>query len=688
MGVLIDLRYMDYLCNEDSEGGSEEVNFCDSHKEDGHVSNQITEASLPIATKKSEGGTESRVEVDFSKDAGEVSFALLQNIEKIAKQVKRGEEEVREGEEEERGKSEEKGKREERKMVKFNSMGDKVSEIQKVYFLSERNPSLSSQSLDNSLKSPNNPRITPPNCNPSSPPTSPNLKRESLKGEEEEGGKSKKGKGKKEKKGKKGKKGGSEGKQKLSQSSRSEELRRYSVAHASPPSTPPSTSSSKRLRSSQGDTNNRRKVTSMTVDSPDSTSKNASWRASSYAGRGRRPSGAIMSKKEVEELYLPKIRRFKLGKVGEVSWSNEELSNVPPSSLFEKLMKKLKEEKQTVERICLDRNKIETLTGSEFATISSFNLNNQLKVLSVSHNMLRELDKGISLLSSLTHLDFSFNLLSSLPPQIGELLHLKKLFLQYNKISQLPSSLSNLLLLNTFDISCNLLSSIPKELSSCISLKSAKFEDNPLVSPPISVAKKGWKAIIKYWLKKKGEEEGVQETTKNPTAALISLLHNQQQAGSSGGGEEYVELSLDEELMVVMSSPFGLKCFMSFLESVYAHENLLFIIKVDEYKCAGEDPIVLEKLAKEIHSEFIDPESPQAVNLPFEFVGQMKSKISERGYTIDLFDSSRQHIFSVLAVDKMMSFRKSKFYQEYLAHQQMEVLLKMTEKKRNKYLSK
>ena len=43
---------------------------------------------------------------------------------------------------------------EERKMVKFNSMGDKVSEIQKVYFLSERNPSLSSQSLNNSLKSP------------------------------------------------------------------------------------------------------------------------------------------------------------------------------------------------------------------------------------------------------------------------------------------------------------------------------------------------------------------------------------------------------------------------------------------------------------------------------------------------------------------------------------------------------
>jgi uncharacterized protein with ATP-grasp and redox domains len=91
------------------------------------------------------------------------------------------------------------------------------------------------------------------------------------------------------------------------------------------------------------------------------------------------------------------------------------------------------------------------------------------------------------------------------------------------------------------------------------------------------------------------------------------------------------------------------------------------------------------ELANHILTQFIDEDSDQNVNLPHEIVEKLKKDIKEKRFDLNLFTEAYRHVFNMLAVDKMIPFKESKFYSNFISLHKKDIFNHMHFKKRYSY---
>lgn len=121
-----------------------------------------------------------------------------------------------------------------------------------------------------------------------------------------------------------------------------------------------------------------------------------------------------------------------------------------------------------------------------------------LRQLFLSHNQLTGLPPEIVQLAALSQLDLRNNELTCFPQEIVHLSELTSLFLSHNQLTRLPPEIIQLRKLNVLYLQNNQLTRLPPEIAQ-MNLTLIPIRGNPLVEPPIEIAKHGIKAIKAYY---------------------------------------------------------------------------------------------------------------------------------------------------------------------------------------------
>jgi len=173
-----------------------------------------------------------------------------------------------------------------------------------------------------------------------------------------------------------------------------------------------------------------------------------------------------------------------------LGWINNQLSAVPESI----------SQLQNLTYLDLMNNELNTVPES----ISQLQ---NLTTLNLRGNKLRTLPEPISQLQNLNSLKLGSNRLRTLPESIGQLQNLKFLELKHNELSFLPESITQLQSLTFLDLGYNEFSTFPESISQLQNLISLGLDGNPLISPPIEIARHGLESIREYF--RQLNQEGV-----------------------------------------------------------------------------------------------------------------------------------------------------------------------------------
>ncbi|KAG2423468.1 hypothetical protein HXX76_015338 [Chlamydomonas incerta] len=117
-------------------------------------------------------------------------------------------------------------------------------------------------------------------------------------------------------------------------------------------------------------------------------------------------------------------------------------------------------------------------------------------------NSLSYLPPAAGALPSLTALHASHNRLTALPAELCGASSLTGIFVAHNQLTALPASLGQLRQrLSELQLHSNCLSVLPRELGLLLSLTRLTSAGNPLVHPPLDVARQGVAAVREYLLR-------------------------------------------------------------------------------------------------------------------------------------------------------------------------------------------
>ncbi|EFJ49180.1 hypothetical protein VOLCADRAFT_90053 [Volvox carteri f. nagariensis] len=116
-------------------------------------------------------------------------------------------------------------------------------------------------------------------------------------------------------------------------------------------------------------------------------------------------------------------------------------------------------------------------------------------------NQLSYLPPECASLPSLTALHVSYNRLTALPSELGDASSLTGIFANHNKLTALPATLGHLRQrLADLQLHNNELTVLPRELGLLAALTRITTGCNPLVHPPLAVARRGVAAVREYLL--------------------------------------------------------------------------------------------------------------------------------------------------------------------------------------------
>ncbi|KAJ8252947.1 hypothetical protein GJAV_G00207480 [Gymnothorax javanicus] len=147
-----------------------------------------------------------------------------------------------------------------------------------------------------------------------------------------------------------------------------------------------------------------------------------------------------------------------------------------------------------------------------------------LRVLNASNNKLLCLPEAIGQLTGLMELDISCNEITTLPPHIGHLRALRELSVRRNFLCVLPEELVELPLVK-LDVSCNKLSAVPTCFRKMVHLQFLRLENNPLLSPPAQICRKGRVHIFKYLAMEECRSDKMADALFLPVINRLSLSH-------------------------------------------------------------------------------------------------------------------------------------------------------------------
>jgi GTPase SAR1 family protein len=208
---------------------------------------------------------------------------------------------------------------------------------------------------------------------------------------------------------------------------------------------------------------------------------------------------------------LHSLTKLKLGgnKLRTLPESISQLQNLKELNLSDNVLSALPEsisQLQYLTLLNLHNGKLSTLP-------ESISLLQNLTWLNLSRNGLDTLPESLAQLQNLRSLDLSFNRLSVLPESILQLQNLISLDVGGNRLRVLPESISRLQNLISLDLSSlegmeqGILTALPEAITQLPNLTNLMLGENPLVNPPIEVARRGVDAIRQYF--RQLDQEGV-----------------------------------------------------------------------------------------------------------------------------------------------------------------------------------
>ncbi|XP_021292701.1 plant intracellular Ras-group-related LRR protein 3 [Herrania umbratica] len=127
-----------------------------------------------------------------------------------------------------------------------------------------------------------------------------------------------------------------------------------------------------------------------------------------------------------------------------------------------------------------------------------------LEKLSIQLNKIRFLPPSICEMRSLRYLDAHFNELHGLPQVIGRMTSLEVLNLSsnFNDFTDLPATVSDLINLRELDLSNNQIRALPYTFGRLGKLSKLNLDQNPLIVPPMEIAKEGADAVKEFMSKR------------------------------------------------------------------------------------------------------------------------------------------------------------------------------------------
>jgi Leucine rich repeat len=133
-------------------------------------------------------------------------------------------------------------------------------------------------------------------------------------------------------------------------------------------------------------------------------------------------------------------------------------------------------------------------------------LNDEVRILDMSHEALKSLPPTIGCLNKLVNLNLTRNLLSDLPPTIGGMASLTEINLYRNNLTTLPESFGSLNNLSSLFLNSNQLTCLPESFGKLTKLRELRIDENRITTLPSSFG--NLKSLASLYLDK-GLEQGM-----------------------------------------------------------------------------------------------------------------------------------------------------------------------------------
>jgi len=109
----------------------------------------------------------------------------------------------------------------------------------------------------------------------------------------------------------------------------------------------------------------------------------------------------------------------------------------------------------------------------------------------------------------------------------------------------------------------------------------------------------------------------------------------------------------EEVFETVLETPKLLEKYRSYLQGIFADENLNFYLRVNDFEKIKENPILRKKTAEEIYEEFILRDAPQAINITGQEFAITELRFTKMEFSENMFSEAKGHIFQILKVAVM-----------------------------------
>jgi len=129
---------------------------------------------------------------------------------------------------------------------------------------------------------------------------------------------------------------------------------------------------------------------------------------------------------------------------------------------------------------------------------------------------------------------------------------------------------------------------------------------------------------------------------------------------------------VQKDFNIILKDSEGIELFQKFLQREWSVENLLFWKAAEEYRSKFDARTAEESmlLAKKMFAEFVTPDAPLCVNLPYKIRMDITQKVDGmEPITRDFFSSAQEEIFNLMLKDsfRRFVFRDDTGYKEFKA---------------------
>lgn len=366
--------------------------------------------------------------------------------------------------------------------------------------------------------------------------------------------------------------------------------------------------------------------------------------------------------------------KSKKGKLPTCDLSHKNFGRFPFEELQEKAV--------GVSSVVLKKNGIETIPSDQLLAIAHSSWRHTLVKLSLSHNLLKEIPREVTLLVNLRVLNLEYNQLSNLPTELTKLRSLEVLRLKENQLVRLPEDCSGWASLHELDLSHNKITRLPRSLACPDNLTSVRLKDNPISYPPPKAFGEDTFSDQVPWAQ-------IRAYLSNPMDFVKRNFGSQVLKGTDSVCTEDngAVADLTKKVRQLLANKQGRAAFAKFLEKECSLENLLFWEEVEQLlrHCQFIDEEDLKNQSLLIFYKYIKVElleqreatdfiPSSEINLPFDIKKSCASFFEDAPHLKDveaykeILSLAQNNVFQLLALDSFGRFQSTPEYAEALEY--------------------